>query len=101
MQIPEHCGQEQGRGLRAGTLHDGEKHLSSVCLGTSGRQAEVILSPGKATSARAYLLPRSGWLEVFRTICFSAAWAERTLCVRDRSTWARLCSLDLLDQVLT
>lgn len=43
-------------------------------------QMVISLSAGKATSGRAYLLPRRGWLEVFMTICSSAAWAERTLC---------------------
>lgn len=38
-------GQEQGRGLHASTLHGWEKYLSSACLGTMGRQAEVVCLP--------------------------------------------------------
>lgn len=64
-------------------------------------QRVVSLSAGKATCGRACLLLRTGWLEMFRAVLSSADGAERTLCVRDISTWARLCSLDPLDQVLT
>lgn len=44
---------------------------------------------------------QEGGLETIRAVSSFADGAERTLCVRDRSTWTRLCSLDVLDQVLT
>lgn len=49
-------------------------------------QTVISLSAGRPTPERACLLPRRRWLEIFRAIPSFSNGAERTLCVRDRST---------------
>lgn len=43
-------------------------------------QVVISMSAGRATSGRACLLPRRGWLEMFRAVPSFADGAERTLC---------------------